>query len=98
MGPLRRPLHLSRLQLLPPNLFRETVADTKLIRQLLQADLGSFVCLQKLAPQIIRICFWHRLCLRGEIANCNLLQFLFSGYNYLGTALTSLYHFYHYKH
>jgi len=88
MSPLRRPLHLSRLQLLPPNLLCETIADTKLTRQLFQADLGSFVCLKKLAPQIIRICFWHRLCLRGEIANCNVLQFVFSGYDYLGTALS----------
>jgi hypothetical protein len=27
------------------------------------------------------------LCLHGEIATCNLLQSLFSGYNYMGTAL-----------
>jgi len=87
MGPLRRPLHLARLQLLPPNLLCKTVADTKLFRQLLQADLGPFVCLQKLAPQIIRICFWHRLYLRGEPSNCNLPEFLFLGYNYSGTAL-----------
>lgn len=87
MEPLRRSLHLSRLQLLPPNLLRKTVANAKLIRQLLEADLGPFVCLQNLAPQIIRICFWHRLCLRRKIANYNLLHFLFSGYNYSGTAL-----------
>jgi hypothetical protein len=60
MDPLRRPLHLPRLQLLPPNLLGKTVANPKLIRYLLQADLSPLVGLQNLAAQIIRICAWHR--------------------------------------
>jgi len=59
MEQLLRPLRLSRLQLLPPNLLCKAVANTELFRQPLETDLGPFVCLQNLAPQIIRICSWH---------------------------------------
>lgn len=61
--PPRTNLNLTGLA--PPRreLLRPILADTKSLRQLLQASFPSVIGLKELPPQIVRVCFRHS-CLR----------------------------------
>src|ERR1019366_2242599 len=85
---LHQPFLLAGTRLLDPDLLRIPPAHTELGRQFAQTSHSSFIGIQKLQTQIIRIGLGHRLVF-AEIAETNLPLIGNPGYSDFGSALTA---------
>src|ERR1035437_1325596 len=83
---LNQPFLLASTCLLDPDLLRIPPAHTELGRQFAQTSHSSFIGIQKLQTQIIRIGLGHRLVF-AEIAETNLPLIGNPGYSDFGSAL-----------
>src|ERR1035437_3517014 len=83
---LNQPFLLASTCLLDPDLLRIPPAHTELGRQFAQTSHSSFIGIQKLQTQIIRIGLGHRLVF-AEIAETNLPLIGNPGYSNFGSAL-----------